>query len=216
MFSYLFFWIDSSSVTKGDQSCFPIAEIAWPSKEFSSSKSPYRSIRSSLLGTLAPETRDVVPSSPFFVYRFDFFNSNESIIQESVRWFGDCLVKTVSEFNNNILNGQYGVGFVDSWFHIGEKYSIHEVHRHPNCSWCGIFYVDPGDINGGGSTMFLSPININFKDISSNSMDGSIGVAPEAGKLILFPSYLQHYQSLYTGDQKRIVVGFNMKILDRV
>ena len=27
---------------------------------------------------------------------------------------------------------------------------------------------------------------------------------------------VQHYQTLYTGDEKRIVIGFNMKILDRV
>lgn len=145
---------------------------------------------------------------------FDFFSSNDIAVRTSVDYFTECLKQTVNQQLQENCN--YEIEYVDSWFHIGEKYSIHEVHKHPNCSWCGIFYVDPGDINGGGSTMFLSPININFKDISSNSMDASIGVAPEAGKLVLFPSYLQHYQSLYTGDQKRIVVGFNMKILDRV
>ena len=34
-------------------------------------------------------------------------------------------------------------------------------------------------------------------------------VNPEAGKLVLFPSYLQHYQSLYSGSKDRIVVAFN-------
>ena len=144
--------------------------------------------------------------------RFDFFNSNESIIQESVRWFGDCLVKTVSEFNNNILNGQYGVGFVDSWFHIGKKYSSHDVHNHGNCSWCGIFYVDGGDISNGGETIFRNPVTPNFTDCGNNYVFTSIRVMPEKGKLVLFPSYLDHYQSLYTGDKDRIVVGFNMTL----
>ncbi len=62
----------------------------------------------------------------------------------------------------------------------------------------------------------MNPINMNFKDISNNFMDASIEVVPEVGKLVLFPSYMQHYQALYIGDKKRIVVGFNMKILDRV
>ena len=144
--------------------------------------------------------------------RFDFFNSNESIIQESMRWFGDCLVKTVSEFNNNILNGQYGVGFVDSWFHIGKKYSSHDVHNHGNCSWCGIFYVDSGEVDKGGETIFRNPVTSNFIDCGNNYVFTSIRVIPENGKLVLFPSYLDHYQSLYTGDKERIVIGFNMTL----
>ena len=72
--------------------------------------------------------------------RFDFFNSNESIIQESMRWFGNCLVETVTHYYQNLnikdnLNGQYGVGFVDSWFHIGKKYSSHDVHNHGTVSY---------------------------------------------------------------------------------
>ena len=143
---------------------------------------------------------------------FDFFNSNESIIQESMRWFGDCLVQTVSEFNNNILNGQYGVGFVDSWFHIGKKYSCHDVHNHGNCSWCGIFYVDSGEVDKGGETIFRNPVTPNFTDCGNNYVFTSIRVMPENGKLVLFPSYLDHYQSLYTGDKDRIVIGFNMTL----
>lgn len=145
---------------------------------------------------------------------FDFFNSNDIAVRTSVDYFIQCLKQTVNQQLQENCN--YEIEFVDSWFHIGEKYSTHEVHKHPNCSWCGIFYVDPGDINKGGSTIFMNPINMNFKDISNNFMDASIEVVPEVGKLVLFPSYMQHYQALYTGDKKRIVVGFNMKILDRV
>ena len=145
---------------------------------------------------------------------FDFFNSNDIAVRTSVDYFIQCLKQTVNQQLQENCN--YEIEFVDSWFHIGEKYSTHEVHKHPNCSWCGIFYVDPGDINKGGSTIFMNPINMNFKDISNNFMDASIEVVPEVGKLVLFPSYMQHYQALYIGDKKRIVVGFNMKILDRV
>ena len=34
----------------------------------------------------------------------------------------------------------------------------------------------------------------------------------ENGLLILFPSYLEHYQSLYTGKKDRIVVAFNAQV----
>ena len=148
---------------------------------------------------------------------FDFFNSNESIIQESMRWFGNCLVETVTHYYQNLnikdnLNGQYGVGFADSWFHIGKKYSSHDVHNHGNCSWCGIFYVDSGEVDKGGETIFRNPVTPNFTDCGNNYVFTSIRVMPENGKLVLFPSYLDHYQSLYTGDKDRIVVGFNMTL----
>ena len=35
---------------------------------------------------------------------------------------------------------------------------------------------------------------------------------PEDGLLLLFPSYLRHYQSLYTGRKDRIIIGFNSQI----
>ena len=119
---------------------------------------------------------------------------------------------------NDLYNGSfdYKISFNDSWYHISKKNSSHDAHNHRNCSWCGIFYVDPGDINKGGNTIFMNPIVINFKDISNNFIDSSLEIVAQKGKLVLFPSYLQHYQSLYTGDEKRIVIGFNMKILDRV
>lgn len=145
---------------------------------------------------------------------FDFFNSDDIAVTTAVDYFTECLKRTVNQQLQE--NCDYEIEFVDSWFHIGDKYSTHEVHKHPNCSWCGIFYVDPGDINKGGNTIFMNPIVINFKDISNNFIDSSLEIVAQKGKLVLFPSYLQHYQSLYTGDEKRIVIGFNMKILDRV
>jgi len=155
--------------------------------------------------------------------RFDFFDTDESIIVESTRWFGNCLVETVSQYHRMLqgedsgLNGNYGVGFVDSWFHIGKKYSVHDVHNHGNCSWCGIFYVDIGDVGDSGEldghTVFKNPISTTFADCGNNYISTSMKVIPENGKLVLFPSYLDHYQSLYTGDKERIVIGFNMTLV---
>ena len=37
-------------------------------------------------------------------------------------------------------------------------------------------------------------------------------IKPEDGLLVLFPSYLQHYQSLYIGAKDRIVIAFNAQV----
>ena len=142
---------------------------------------------------------------------FDFFNSDHIIIKESMNYFANCLLETIGQIQNKNLD--YGVGFIDSWCHIGKKYSSHEVHKHSNCSWCGIFYVDIGDV-GSGETVFKNPIDSTFKDAGNNYAFTSLRVIPENGKLVLFPSYLDHYQSLYTGDKERIVIGFNMTLVE--
>ena len=85
---------------------------------------------------------------------------------------------------------------------------------HPNCSWCGLFYIQSGDKDGKGETKFNSPINFSYVDNGTTHLkEETVIVKPEDGKLIIFPSYLYHYQSLYTGNQDRIVVAFNSSIM---
>ena len=109
----------------------------------------------------------------------------------------------------------YKIGFADSWYHISKKNSIHGPHNHANCSWCGIYYLDSGDENQGGKTIFLSPIQSNFSDIRTyNAEHNLVRVTPTSGLLIIFPSYLYHYQELYTGNKDRVVVAFNSVIME--
>ena len=39
-----------------------------------------------------------------------------------------------------------------------------------------------------------------------------VRIKPEDGMLVVFPSYLNHYQALYKGVEDRIVVAFNSTI----
>ena len=39
-------------------------------------------------------------------------------------------------------------------------------------------------------------------------------VKPKDGMLVLFPSYLIHYQAPYKGTQDRIVIAFNCSVTD--
>ena len=43
----------------------------------------------------------------------------------------------------------------------------------------------------------------------------SIRVLPKDGLLVLFPSFLIHYQALYKGVEDRIVVAFNASVNQR-
>ncbi len=146
--------------------------------------------------------------------KFDFFNSDNQTVIETRKYIASCL----KEILNNLLNAEndFKIAFSESWYHIGNKNSSHDVHAHINCSWCGIYYIQSGDSNMGGETFFCNPVFSNFLDEGTiHHNDTEYIVTPEDGKLILFPSYLKHFQSLYSGTSNRIVVAFNSTILEK-
>lgn len=146
--------------------------------------------------------------------KFDFFSHDNKVIKETVMFIASCLKRTINELKEE--EKDYNVTFRDSWFHVGRKNSSHDVHSHQNCSWCGIYYIDVGSPNSGGHTCFLSPIHSNFQDYATLHMNQKAHViVPEDGKLVLFPSYLNHFQSLYLGEKERIVTAFNTVILPK-
>lgn len=144
---------------------------------------------------------------------FNFLTENNKSITPLRNWIVDCLIDTVKKVYVDNKKKNYKVFFESSWYHVTEKYGYHEIHSHPNCSWCGIFYVS-GD---SGDTKFHSPIDSLYMD-DGNSFIETMGVfkqSPEPGKLILFPSYLKHSVDEYTGNDKRITVAFNAQIYEK-
>ena len=142
---------------------------------------------------------------------FDFFNDNSVAIAKTKSFLVRSLTRTLNELHSE--DECYQIIFRDSWFHVGKTNSLHEVHRHSQCSWCGIYYVDIGDV-GSGQTRFINPNYSAYDDMGTRWLDDQTEetIEIENGLLILFPSYLEHYQSLYTGKKDRIVVAFNAQV----
>ena len=97
--------------------------------------------------------------------------------------------------------------------HITKTNGMHEPHIHPRCSWCGIYYIKSGN-DDSGHTVFENPIVSTYADRGNlylNNMS-QYRVKPQDGLLVIFPSFLSHYQAMYKGDKDRIVVAFNATI----
>ena len=101
------------------------------------------------------------------------------------------------------------------WGNINPRNSFHAEHLHPYCHISGVFYVkfDPG-----------SPA-ISFKDprmgrwMMPPAADGNrpentfqANVTPEAGKLLMFPSWLEHGVPQNQTDTDRISMPFNFEM----
>ena len=146
---------------------------------------------------------------------FGLFLDDTKVIKDTANWIGDCIRRTVNQIQMEQMG--YGINFNESWYHITKTNGMHEPHIHPSCSWCGVFYIQSGD-KDSGHTVFENPIVSTYVDRGNlylNNMS-TVRVKPKDGMLVLFPSYLTHYQALYTGTQDRIVIAFNSSVTDIV
>ncbi len=106
----------------------------------------------------------------------------------------------------------------ESWAHITRDGGFHEPHMHANCSWCGIYYVHPGETSmdpRNGANEFFPPFVTTYGDRATRGWPmAKVSITSKEGYLVLFPSYLRHLARTYHGGQDRIVVAFNARVFD--
>lgn len=101
------------------------------------------------------------------------------------------------------------------WCNVNGKNSYHAEHLHPFSHISGVFYVscapDSGDISfkdpRPGRMMVPPPVAHSSPE---NSM--VIKIRPEDGKLLMFPSFLEHSVAQNPTDTERVSVSFNFEM----
>ena len=107
-----------------------------------------------------------------------------------------------------------------SWFHVTRHGGHQGVHNHPMASWSGIFCVDAGDSPpdkpDSGTVRFLDTrvgadmyVDSGNEHLRGQYHHGGWKVRHQAGRLLLFPSYVYHEVFPYWGTRPRIVIAFN-------
>ncbi len=174
----------------------------------------------------APPTQDPTRPSPVRkhnVYEspFDFFYWEDTDVQLLARFCLNHLGHLIQSLNGYTVEEMAELRIHHhSWFHLTRAGGYTSYHHHPMASWSGVYCVDPGLSNStptvGGVLRFFDPrTNSSMFLDPGNSYLGTpytFGVLEhhfQAGELILFPSYLYHEVSPYTGGDIRITVAFN-------
>jgi uncharacterized protein (TIGR02466 family) len=171
--------------------------------------------RGSEQSTVAPGAKGNMFESKFNLFHHD---------QPEVKRLKDFCLSSVHQIAAKLNAGLWSpddrvqVNAVESWCHITRSGGYHDVHTHPMCSWCGIYYIDPGDsdVRGkNGVNRFYEPrINVNFySDYATRYLyqEGSVDMPSTEGMLVIFPSYLRHSALPYTGEKDRLIVAFNSR-----
>ena len=118
-----------------------------------------------------------------------------------------------------ILNKEISFS-LDCWFNINKKGSYNTKHVHPTSDFSGVFWLK-APMNCG-NIVFESPHNFSsFMEIQSYTekfkndsgcTDGYF-FNPIEGKMLIFPSSLEHEVQPNESDKDRISVSFNIKLL---
>jgi hypothetical protein len=103
---------------------------------------------------------------------------------------------------------------IKSWVNKAYRRDFQELHTHPNCHVCGIYYLqadgDEGDVcfRRPGFDEYMWCRIPERQDTASNTAQRSI--SPKTGRLLMWRSYLQHLQKPNDTDKERIGVVFNI------
>jgi hypothetical protein len=167
----------------------------------------------------------------------EFYSSSDDLMQrvelpefhQLFSFIAESLQKTIKAVNAHVWPAKLSLKLeiAGSWFQIQNHGAFHDIHSHGNCSWSGVYYVqlDPpeqrrqhkvlGALNG--MTRFYGPyqnlLGGAYMDMGNAYLQQPhFDVSPEAGMLVLFPSYLNHKAMPYDGVNDRIIISFNAQI----
>ena len=115
------------------------------------------------------------------------------------------------------LKEEYTMFLTNLWININQKSNFNRPHLHTDSILSGVYYVDC--VPDSGQIVFLHPsiaqkmlINENAIGSFTEFSSSSTTVDAENSKLIIFPSWLEHYVEPNRSDQERISIAFNINI----
>lgn len=102
------------------------------------------------------------------------------------------------------------ISIKESWFNISEKGDFQHFHIHDNYDISGVYFFKTNEEDG--DLVFNHPSLVNRYHKLTTSLASKINYKPKVGKLVLFPSFLEHGVFHNTSDNTRITFAFNAKL----
>lgn len=150
---------------------------------------------------------------------FDFVLQQDDSVQAWKRWASETVYNAVVSTNLRYWpeGCRVAIEMHESWCHVTDRGGYHDRHTHPNSAWSIIYYLDPAGSDIGtasGVNRFYNPSAMQYSDGGTlwSSESSSVDIEPEAGNMIIFPSWVQHAAMPYQGDQPRYIISANCRV----
>jgi uncharacterized protein (TIGR02466 family) len=147
--------------------------------------------------------------------RPDLFHRSDSNVSALISWTTWALRRMISATaGRDVFTGTLSIS---AWATICRTGTYHAPHSHSDSAWSGVYYVDSGSENPGrplsGVLEFLDPrAGAEAVSAPGDPYGEPFRVRPQAGLLVVFPSWLYHWVHPYAGERPRIAISFNATI----
>jgi uncharacterized protein (TIGR02466 family) len=144
--------------------------------------------------------------------RPDFLGQRDPAVCGLTNWLNWGLRRMIeASTGSNTFQGQLSVF---AWASICRVGAYHAPHSHPDSAWSGVYYVDSGSDSAdqplSGALEFLDPrAGVDAVTAPGDPYGEPFRVRPQAGLLVIFPSWLYHWVHPYAGETPRIAISFN-------
>lgn len=108
-----------------------------------------------------------------------------------------------------------------AWANVSRNGHYHRMHNHPGYAWSGAYYVSCGKDAPGRplSGLFELPDprpHANMVPTPGNPFGQKILIKPVPGKIVIFPSWMEHFVHPFYGDGERISIAFNVRLAEQI
>ena len=120
-------------------------------------------------------------------------------------------------FSSSVLRGEMKITVTDMWININGKGHFNKLHDHPGSHFAGVLWIK--SLQNSGKLDFENPFGFSrFHEMkgyteefkSSFNCHPAYYLSPKSGKMIIFPSSLNHSVGFNESDEDRISVSFNI------
>ena len=146
----------------------------------------------------------------------DGWQSNPSKVTDKNNLLHSFLVDSIS--NLKVIKSFINIRIV-YWININPKGARNEKHTHPSCAFAGTIWIKTPE-NCGNLNLYSPFSHIGSDELSSYesnfnksfNLNPTVSTIPKEGKMIIFPSHLEHSVNENLSNEDRISISFNLII----
>ena len=160
--------------------------------------------------------RDGVTKSNIKGWHSNDFNLTENEPQNFIKLISPNIEKVIKDMDWD--NKKQTIKITSMWAIINTGGSANGRHHHGNSTISGAYYVRAPKNSGDIVFYDPRPAPIYFHPTAKepNSLNAMVNsISPSEGGLVMFPSYLDHSVNENLSDEERIVISFNISLINK-
>ena len=102
---------------------------------------------------------------------------------------------------------------LQAWANVCYPGDFNSAHSHPGSTWSTVYYVDAGAPTSPqhSQLQLIAPCQGRANTFMPYLLPDTLCITPEAGMMVLFPSYLAHAVLPHRGERPRVSIACNLR-----